>query len=59
MFPLGNLGPAAKFESTLIRECKKNGLASARAKGRVAGKPRFRANDPSALCKMRLARQDG
>ena len=58
-FTLQVLGAAAEFERALIRERTKAGLASARTKGRVGGNPGLRARDPSALRKVRLARQDG
>jgi DNA invertase Pin-like site-specific DNA recombinase len=58
-FTLQVLGAAAEFERALIRERTKAGLASARTKGRVGGNPGLRARDPTALRKMRLAREDG
>jgi hypothetical protein len=58
-FTLQVLGAAAEFERALIRERTKAGLASARTKGRVGGNPGLRARDPSALRKVRLARQEG
>jgi DNA invertase Pin-like site-specific DNA recombinase len=58
-FTLQVLGAAAEFERALIRERTKAGLASARLKGRVGGNPGLRTQDPAALRKVRLARQDG
>lgn len=58
-FTLQVLGAAAEFERALIRERTKAGPASARAKGRVGGNLEFRAKDPTALRKVRLARQEG
>src|SRR6056297_1113756 len=58
-FTLQVLGAAAEFERALIRERTKAGLASARDEGRVGGNPGLRAQDPAALRKVRLARQDG
>jgi hypothetical protein len=58
-FTLQVLGAAAEFERALIRERTKAGLASAKTKGRVGGNPGLRAQDPAALRKVRLARQDG
>ena len=57
-FTLQVLGAAAEFERALIRERTRAGLASARSKGRVGGNPGLRARDPTALRKVRLARQD-
>lgn len=58
-FTLQVLGAAAEFERALISERTKAGLASARSKGRIGGNPGIRAGDPTALRKIRLARQDG
>lgn len=52
------LGAFAEFERHLIRERTKAGLAIAKSKGKVAGNPRMRANDPTAIASMRASQAD-
>ena len=56
MFSLQVLGAVAQLERALIAERTKAGLRSARARGRVGGNPGLRAHDPTAIRKLRSAR---
>jgi len=56
-FMLQLLGSFAEFERSRIKERTREGLAHARAQGRVGGNPRLRAGDPSAAAEISLRRQ--
>jgi DNA invertase Pin-like site-specific DNA recombinase len=53
------IGAMAEFERELIRERVKAGLAVARSKGRVGGRPKARLDRDKDVAKIRKMREDG
>ena len=56
MLSLQVLGAVAQLERALIAERTKAGLKAARSRGRVGGNPGLRAGEPTAIRKVRAAR---
>ena len=53
------IGAMAEFERGLIRERVKAGLAVARSKGRIGGRPKVRRDRDRDAAKIRQMRDDG
>ena len=56
MLALQILGAIAEFERALIADRVKDGMKSAKARGRISGNPGVRAGDPDAIAKLVASR---
>jgi DNA invertase Pin-like site-specific DNA recombinase len=52
------IGAVAQFERSLIGERVRSGLANARAKGKVLGRPPLRKLTPKEICELRRQRRN-